>query len=43
MLFHCITHANYYCLQAKQVQVKLADKNISQPEGFLSRKGEPIA
>nr|XP_058956229.1 katanin-interacting protein-like isoform X1 [Pocillopora verrucosa] len=23
---------------AKQVQVKLADKNISQPEGFLSRK-----
>ena len=43
MLFHCITHANYCCLQAKQVQVKLANKNISQPEGFLSRKGEPIA
>ena len=43
MLFHCITHANSYCLQAKQVRVKLADRNISQPEGFLLRKGEPIA
>ena len=37
-----VTLLHRYCSQAKQVHVKLDDRNISPPEGFLLRKGEPI-
>ena len=37
-----VTLLDRYCSQAKQVHVKLDDRNISPPEGFLLRKGEPI-
>ena len=42
LLFCKFTYAYFYCSQAKQVHVKLDDRNISPPEGFLLRKGEPI-